>query len=305
MPQASFFGLQAALTRALPVITRRLRGRLLPFAVFLGLLVLAAYLAARLTWQLAAPSAALARTEHTAVATSSRNPARDRAAQIAAAHLFGTAAETAQQLAAQNAPETSLDLTLLGVAAGRSGAPSQAIIASGNSAQNTYPVGATLPGGAVIRDILPDRVVLAHNGHLENLSLPMAGTSLLSAKMSFGSSDSASAPQRSPNAPSAAQVRRDIEQHPQTLADFMRLRPQVHNGHLQGYRVFPGEYPGLFREAGLQPGDIVTQVNGIALNNPGNSLRGISRLRNAKGPVHLVVLRQGKTVDVTVNIPGG
>lgn len=298
MSQPSLSALQAALARALPGVSRELRGRRVPFALFLGLLVLAAYLSARLTWRLAAPATSAAGVTAAAAATAAPQ-AQARAAQIAAAHLFGTAPEQ-QQPTAQNAPETSLDLTLLGVAAGTNGAPSRAIIVSGGSVQNTYPVGATLPGGAVIRAILPDRVVLAHNGRLENLRLPVAGTSLLAANMSFAAGTTPA-----PASLSAAQVRRQLEQHPQRLSEFMRLRPQVHNGRLRGYRVFPGQYPELFRQTGLQPGDIVIRVDGINLDNPRDSMRAITRLHAAHGPVDLVVVRHGKPVHLTVSVPGG
>lgn len=307
MSQANLSDLPTALLRALPGVSRSLRGRRAAFAVFLGLLVLAAYLAARLTWQLASPAAA---TGGGIVAASGSvftgSQTQPPAARIAAAHLFGTTTN-GPRLAAADAPETSLDLTLLGVAAGTSGAPSRAIIASGNSAQSTYPVGATLPGGAVIRAILPDRVVLAHNGRLENLRLPVAGTSLLATKMNFGPGTGATStiPPAPLGGPPTLQLRRQIEQHPQSLSRFMRLRAVVQNGQLKGYRVFPGEDPELFRKAGLQPGDIVTSVNGIDLNNPRNGLRAISRLRDASGPVSLVVLRQGKPVHLTVNVPRG
>jgi len=306
MSQASF----ASLSRALPAISREMRGRRLPFAAFLGLLVLAGYLAAHLTWQFMPAGTG---TEGAAARAPLRpapgqSPQHGPAADIAAAHLFGTAAASSAEPSAVDAPETSLDLTLLGVAAGSSGAPSQAIISSGSSGhQDTYGVGAKLPGGALIRRILPDRVVIAHNGRLESLRLPVAGTSILASNMSFGNGGgrSGAGKQQHRAPPSPAQVRKKIESNPKSLSDYMRLRPYAKKGHLEGYRVYPGKFPALFRKTGLRPGDIVTKVNGIDLDNPKANMRAISQIKNAKGPVHLVVQRGGKSVQVTVNIPGG
>lgn len=307
------------MTRALPGASRALRGRWLPYGVFLGFLVLAGYMAAHLTWQFAGGGGGQAASAPASPAhrPGGNQPDQGPADKVAAAHLFGTASAKSRRQAAADAPETSLDLSLLGVAAGTSGAPSQAIISSGsNGQQDTYAVGATLPGGAVIRQILPDRVVIAHDGRLESLRLPVVGTSLLAAHMSFGNGQGSvdtgggkksggKAGPSAPPGPSPAKLRHELKNNPKSVSDYMRLRPYAKGGHLKGYRVYPGKFPKLFQNSGLKPGDIVTQVNGIDLDNPKANMRAMSQIKKANGPVHLVVQRGGKSVHVTVQIPGG
>ncbi|MGH8270775.1 MAG: type II secretion system protein GspC [Gammaproteobacteria bacterium] len=302
---ASSSGVFATLEQILPAVWRARIARYAPFLLLLGLLVFCGYLAARLSWQFAAPApvgtpALAGGNAGSANAAGVGTPGE----KIVAAHLFGTSAVPAADAAARNAPETSLDLALVGVAADSNDARSYAIITNGSSRDgNTYPVGSTLPGGALIRQILPDRVIIAHQGRLETLRLPTAGTSILAAPADFGADTPAQTGQQAaPFIP--PDVRREIEQHPKSLSDYMRMRPYSVKGQVQGYRVYPGKNPELFRKAGLLPGDIVTSVNGVTLDNPVNTVKAMGELRKAQGPVRLGVLRQGHETSVTIN-PGG
>ncbi|MGH8162622.1 MAG: type II secretion system protein GspC [Gammaproteobacteria bacterium] len=293
----------ATLEQILPAATRAHILRWAPYLLLLGLLVLCGYLAARLSWQFAAPAPA----STTVSAGGSTQAAHGAAAQtpadkIVAAHLFGTANAPAASVAARNAPETSLDLSLAGVAAANASTRSYAIITTNGNTENTYGVGAKLPDGALIRNILPDRIVLAHDGRLETLRLPVSGTALLAAT----ANDSAQGPNARKRPPLVSQgFREQVESHPRSLSQYMRLRPYEKGGHIAGYRVYPGKQPELFKKAGLQPGDIVTSVNGIELNSPASSLKAIQQLRKAQGPVRLAILRKGHRLTVTINTGGG
>lgn len=307
MSQSPLTTIQTTLLRVKPRAGALLGGRRVPFLVFLGLIVLVAYLAARLSWQFLAPGATAGSTgvAGTATRTASGTSGRNPVAHIQSAHLFGIAGASSAQASAVNAPKTSLDLTLLGVAAGAGQFPSQAIIANGsNQNQHTYSVGATLPGGAVIRTIEADRVVIAHNGRLESLPLPKAGTSILAANMHFGGGNHSSV-QPSHQMAVSPQLRQQVEQHPQKLLEFMRIQPYADKGKMQGYRVYPGKKPALFHQSGLQPGDVITAVNGVSLTDNASAMQAMAQLRHAQGPVQLDLLRHGKPMHITVNLSGG
>lgn len=307
MSQSPLTTIQAALLRVKPGAGTLLGGRRVPFLVFLGLVVLIAYLAARLSWQFLAPGAvtgssvAATTGPRSGGATGGHSPV----AHIQSAHLFGIAGAASAQASAANAPKTSLDLTLLGVAAGAGQFPSQAIIANGsNQNQHTYSVGATLPGGAVIRAIEADRVVIAHNGRLESLPLPKAGTSILAANMHFGGGNHSSV-QGSHQMSVSPQLRQQVEQNPNKLLEFMRVQPYAAKGKMQGYRVYPGKKPALFHQSGLQPGDVIIKVDGVSLTGNASAMQAMAKLRHAQGPVQLDLLRHGKPVHITVNLSGG
>lgn len=308
MPQSSLNSLQATLESALPALSAHLGGRRLPFVIFLALVVFVAWFAARLTWQFVAPPTVTGSTATLTANAGARNaPGGDNlVARITAAHLFGTANTPSPSAAAENAPKTSLDLTLLGVAAGGQDFPSQAIIANGsNRDQHTYAIGAALPGGAVIHSIFADRVVIAHDGRLESLSLPQPGTSILATHMQFGNGMHILPQPNQSTLPISRQLREQIEKHPQGLSDYMRMRPYSANGKLVGYRVYPGKQPALFQQSGLKPGDVVTRVNGISLDSETDAMKAMAQLSHAHGSVQLEVQRHGNPVHITLHLSGG
>ena len=84
-------------------------------------------------------------------------------------HLFGQYNQTLKDL-----PQTSLQLDLEGISlAVTPGGISRAIIATPNQPTKIYKVGDSVPGGAIIRHIFRDRVILDDNGRLESLKLPV------------------------------------------------------------------------------------------------------------------------------------
>jgi general secretion pathway protein C len=72
------------------------------------------------------------------------------------------------------APKTALQLTLRGVAASLEPRSARAIVAEAGGRERQYRVGDTLPGGAEVVEVRPDRVLLRRNGRYE--TLPLART---------------------------------------------------------------------------------------------------------------------------------
>jgi len=90
-------------------------------------------------------------------------------ASIAQFHLFGRYKESLTEL-----PPTQLQLTLEGIGLGVSSEQdSRALIAGPNTPTKIYKVGDVVPGGAVIRHIFRDRIILDDNSRLEELKLPV------------------------------------------------------------------------------------------------------------------------------------
>lgn len=88
--------------------------------------------------------------------------------QLASMHLFGLFSDDFDDL-----PETQLQLSLQGTGVDPHNAKlSSAIIASsGSNNASIYHIDDNLPGGALIKDILFDRIVIDNNGELQKLSM--------------------------------------------------------------------------------------------------------------------------------------
>lgn len=291
---ARLAAVEAALRRGWPVLERHL-----PRWTSVLLVLIIAWLLAILTWELVPaphPATPIYNSAPSAVARPSA------ASQVAGMHLFGVAGVSNTG----TAPETTLALTLRGiVAATRGNTDSRAIIAAGGNEQ-TYAVGAQLPGGAVIRAIYPDHVMLEVNGSLQSLSLP---------KSAGGGSDTAAlaAPAATPiygsTLPPMAnlgELRQQLVNHPERLLDVVRAMPVMENGKLAGYRVFPVANSRVFSQLGLQPGDVVTAVNGMSLDNPAQSMQVLNNLRTSD-QISITFLRNGQqqTQILQMSSPGG
>jgi len=255
-----------------------------PNLASLLLILLLAWLLAELTWSLLPRNPA-----PTAVASTSAPAMRPQvdAARVADRHLFGTASAQGN---ASNAPDTTLNLTLHGIVAGKRAADSRALIVA-NGDEEPYAVGAQVPGGAVIRSIYPDRVLLARDGRLEALRLPKddTGNAGSNVQPSMGMQPRAMLPP----AQDLGQLRQEIVNNPQRLMDVVRAMPMMDHGKLTGYRIYPAGNPTTFNQLGLKPGDVVTAVNGIPLTDPAQSMKVLSSLKTTE-QVSVTLTRNGQ-----------
>ncbi len=140
-------------------------------------------------------------------------PAEDyRLNQIIAAHLFGVAPK--QQPVVQQAPETRLRLTLLGVMASDLDDNARAVIASDAVPDRSYSIGDRIDGtDAKLYAIETDRVIIERGKRLEKLSLERPD--LESAPSSLSSPASPASPGRHPARERRSPQPRETEQQAQ------------------------------------------------------------------------------------------
>jgi len=222
------------------------------------------------------------------------------------------------QPTAQEAPDTQLRLTLKGVVASDDMMDAWAIIADRTGNEDSYGIDSPLPDGAILKEIYSDRIILLHNGRLETLRLPkneVKGTNARS-NNSRRSNSRRSSRRSSTNSRSSGQVntlsfrakqtlksyRDKLLNDPQSVMNSVRAEPYRQSGKLKGYRIFPGKDKQLFGQMGLEPGDIVTSVNGIDLDSPLKGLEIMQQLSDANN-VSVNVLRNGvsQTFESSLN----
>jgi general secretion pathway protein C len=71
-------------------------------------------------------------------------------------------------------------------------------------------------------------------------------------------------------------------------------------GELKGYRIYPGRNRDQFVGLGLKPGDLVTEINGMALNNPAQAMEMFRALADVT-QVTLTVERVGQAQTLTLD----
>ncbi len=259
-----------------------------------------------------------------AVPTAQSVPIAAPTDRLSRLHLFGTSVPLIDQRSlADNAPDSSSQLVLRGVFAASDPRAGRAIIAGPDQKEGHYAVGAELPGHVELAGVYADRVVISNGGVLEVLRLPRQGGAIstpASGNSTRGVSPSAmpaanpaatappgdllagagsAAPLMAPmpaGAFGAAATGLGID--PTTLARDVRLEPVIADGKQTGVRVVSSN-AALLEKLGLQPGDEVTSVNGIALDNPLRGVEVMQALGSAQS-ANITVKRGGQQQTLSV-----
>jgi len=270
----------------------------LPFWLSALLTISIAYYLARLFWLLMPVGGGIEWAVSMAPAsTSEPSTVAVNYDSIADAHLFGANSANADPVPVEtvNAPDTRLNLKLKGTVATDDQSKAHAIILDGTGHEDGFFIHDLIPGGAVLYRVLPDRVILNRGGILETLRLPKKSTGAAA-----GASRTRPATSRvAPTPPT--RVQNLAAPTATSFTDVVRPQPYMPNGQLKGYRVYPGRDRRAFASLGLQAGDLVTEINGMALNIPAQGMEAFGTLSNA-APVTLTVERNGEPISMTVDV---
>jgi general secretion pathway protein C len=216
---------------------------------------------------------------------------------VISAHLFGVATVDPTTQDPANAPPSTANLVLAGTIATQDPKRGVAIISDGGPSK-VYSVGDNV-GGASLHSVYLDHVILDRGGQLETLVLPrllgpgMNGPPVVRRR---GGAD--------PRTVTAVDnIRRLVQQDPGILDQVMRTVPSYDNaaGKLRGFRAYPGRNRQIFNKLGLKSGDLVTAINGTALDDPQRSQEVFNTIQTSDH-VSVTVERGGQKQEITLNI---
>ncbi|MEH6571000.1 MAG: type II secretion system protein GspC [Halioglobus sp.] len=244
-------------------------------------------------------------------------------------HLFGEAGQAAPTPEVSVVPtasdrdgiekgarETRLSLKLRGIISASEDGLGHAIIEY-KSKQNVYAVEDKLPVGTrvTLAKVLPGGVVLDNGGTYELLRL-FEDTALLgqlppeqvkkpSATQAAGDNEAVIDARGGGkfSAQIGGNLRQQLYENPQSLAEVVRVSAVRENNTLKGYRIDPGKSAEQFTQLGFKAGDVVTSVNGINLDNPGNTMQLYQLMRSASEAV-FDLERAGQNLTLTVSLSG-
>jgi general secretion pathway protein C len=215
---------------------------------------------------------------------------------VVSAHLFGVATVDPATQDPANAPQSTANLVLAGTIATQDPKRGVAIISDGGPSK-VYAVGDTV-GGASLHSVYLDHVILDRSGVLETLLLPrLLGAGMHGPPVVRRAS-------ASPSTVTAVEnIRRMVQQDPGLLDQVMRTVPSYDGaaGKLRGFRAYPGRNRQIFGKLGLKPGDLVTAINGTALDDPQHSQDVFNTIQTSDH-VSVTVERGGVKQEITLNI---
>ena len=171
---------------------------------------------------------------------------------------------------------TSLALKLFGVRVDEAIGGGSAIIATPDGVQSSFGVGDEIMPGVRLKQVAFESVTIDRNGVSEQLFLDQ----------------SVAAPVAKPGTAAPSTL-------PAAIQNEIRYAPRLNGEKMTGVTVQPGGNGDVFRQAGLQPGDVVTSVNG----QPVASIETVAGQLTGKGSVLLQVERAGRTINLTSGVP--
>lgn len=220
--------------------------------------------------------------------------------QISQLNLYGIANSQpveAKPIKPISAPVTKLNLKLNGVFAAEPKENSLAIISTSSRDETLYAVDENLPGGAILREVYQDRVIIERSGQLETLLLPKEELKITNEPTRQDTPLLSEQVLRS----SPKELRKQILQDPSQLPKVMATVPHYQNGRILGYKLKMKKHHGLLQQYGLMENDVITHVNGIALNNPSNGFKVLQQLTNATS-INVDILRNGQRDSLSVSM---
>jgi general secretion pathway protein C len=217
------------------------------------------------------------------------------AQRIVAAHLFGAAPVAKDP---DDAPLTAADLKLSGTIATPEPRHGFAIIVGGGISR-FYAVGDPV-GGAALHAVYLDHVILDRGGRLETLSLPHVTPAASQGLAHAGGATP-------PHGQFLDNAGRVVDHDPGVLDGIMRTI-DVHDrgdnsGKIRGFRVYPVASGAALRILGLSPGDLLTSLNGVPLDDLKHG-RELLEAVDSTGAASATVERQGQTLSVTLDVTG-
>ena len=202
-------------------------------------------------------------------------------------------------------PRVSLNLAsklkLLGVVIGDHGGVSAIVEELSSKRQLFFRLHDQIPDVGEISEIRRDGMVVRQGDQQEFLELAASQIEKpLAAPVTAGSAVASA-----PGSPVRTVLdRRDVEQAMGDLPKLLsqaRAVPYVINGAMNGFRLDYVAPSSFYEKIGLKYGDVLQQVNGVNIRDPGTMLTLFQQLRNEK-TVKLDVLRNNQRTAMTFDI---
>jgi general secretion pathway protein C len=206
--------------------------------------------------------------------------------------------------------KSTLNITLVGTIYMGSDNSIATVKESGYAEVDVYKVGDTIVGSdaATVARVERQRLVINNNGIKECLELVKDGAQ--PASDGFPSASPISPPDTSqppPAPPPAAEavagsdcsleekfVRDELGSGFSKIIQKARLVPNTVNNQVNGFKIFAIEPNSLFARAGLQNGDIITQVNDVSLKQPESGFALYQAFQD-ESEIRISILRSGST----------
>jgi general secretion pathway protein C len=197
----------------------------------------------------------------------------------------------------QPAAVTSLQLTLYGIRVNEATGGGSAIIATPDGNQASYKVGDEIMPGATLKAVAFDHISIDHGGTVEDLYIDQSKAAVATEALPPGVSVTTGAPRV---------TLQDLNSRGLSLDQIragIGFIPRIDDGKVTGLVLRPNGDGQAFAKAGLQQGDVVTEVMGKPVTGPDDIARLKGKFDNG-GILSLTVERGGQKIPIGINVTG-
>ena len=203
----------------------------------------------------------------------------------------------------EDAPETTLQLTLMGRTTGPNGS---AILRTPDNKQASYRLEEEILPGVTLQAVNKDFIVLNVDGQVQRLTFDRGAETGLIIKtaetndakpvVSVKRNVSGAAPTSAPSSPT---ISADVS----ALFQNLSLRRVMKNGQLKGYSV-KANRPGVdLSPYGFAKGDVITAIGGTDITRGRPDFLALFDQAAQSGGTEVTVLRNGQTRTITLGTP--
>jgi len=197
----------------------------------------------------------------------------------------------------QPAAVTSLQLTLYGIRVNEATGGGSAIIATPDGTQKSYAVGDEIIPGATLKAVAFDHISIDRGGAIEDLYIDQSKPAPAIEPLPAGARSTTDAPRISLE---------DINSRGLSLGQIragIGFIPRVDHGKVTGLVLRPNGDGQAFAKAGLQQGDIVTEVMGKPVTGA-DDIAGLQGKFDNGGILSLMIERGGQKIPIGINVTG-
>ncbi len=256
------------------------------YAVMLAFMMLAVYFAARAVIAYISPESLWADYKTPLIAA---NAPQASASQDIALSFdpFHRERAPAPVDAGKDAPETTLNLKLLGRRAGPDGT---AILQTPDNTQNVFSIGDEIISGVVLRSVTPDFIVLSLDGRLERLTFMRdKNSALIAAPSAVLSTADAGANTAAAHEFSAAEFLSSVS-----------VERAMDGARVKGFVITKRNPDYDLSAYGLRSGDIITQIGNTDLTQGQPNFQTMMSAINASQSLSMTLIRDGRTMNIMV-----